>query len=285
MRKILVLALVSGLGLAPTAFAQRGPLDTCVDRRACDAASDSLILQAKTELSAERHREAARMLYPAVLSKKTSPLARARASNALSDLLEDAELYEYAAVQKGNATAATRAPSSADLLAYARLVAKGGKTEKQKALTRQAYDDVERLAIAAANLTTVDALIGDYTRLGEANKAASLRARRPALQSQFEASCSAIDCKSKPVIAAKVQTLGPVEYPGEARRRLEGDCKVTLNVTESGRPVDLVPDCTDPVFVEAAMIAVQESTFSPRYERGVPKPSYNVVMPFSFQPG
>ena len=285
MRKILVLALISSLALVPSAFAQRGPLDTCVDARACDAASDNLIRQAQTELAADRHREAARMLYPAVLSKKTSPLAKARASNALSELLVDAELYEYAAVQKGNATAVTRAPSSDELLEYARLVARGGNSEKQKALTQQAYADAERLAIASANLKTIDALITDYTRRGEASKAANLRAQRPGLQTQFETACSVISCTAKPVVPAKVQTLGPIEFPSEAGRRQVGQCRVTLNVTEAGRPVDLTSDCSDPVFVEAAMIAVQESTFTPRYEQGVPKPSYGVIMPFSFQPG
>jgi len=33
------------------------------------------------------------------------------------------------------------------------------------------------------------------------------------------------------------------------------------------------------------MIAVQESQFTPRYENGVPRPQYNIVMPFDFQPG
>ena len=131
----------------------------------------------------------------------------------------------------------------------------------------------------------IDTLIGDYTRLGERARASSLQARKPELQVQATEACEEVDCKAKQVVRAKVQELGPIEYPGEARRRLVGECKVTLNVTEAGRPVDLTSDCSDPVFVESAMIAVQESTFTPRYENGVPKPQYNVIMPFRFEPG
>ena len=285
MRKFICFALISAVFLSSTAIAQRGPMDTCSGERACDVASDRLIAEANGEIAADRHHEAARLIYPAVLSQKTSPLAKARASNALSDLLEDAGLYEYAAVQKGNATAATRAPSSAELLEYARLVAKGGSGDQQKLLTRQAYADVERVAVAAANLNTIDALIADYTKLGERNKADNLRAQRTVLQTQHNSNCAAHSCKTKSVVSAQVLDLGPVTYPRDARRRLVGECKVTLNVTEAGRPVDLVADCTDPVFVESAMIAVQESSFTPRYEQGEPKPSYGVVMPFRFEPG
>ena len=280
MKKTILASLLIAAAYSPLAAGQSGPMDRCAGTRACDAASDQLIKDAQSSLSGGHHREAARVLYPAVLSRKTSPLAKARASNALSDLLEQAGLYEYAAVQKRNATETTRAPSSEDLLAHARLVAKGTKKER----TLKAYGDVEALAIEAANLSMIDTLIGDYTRLGERGRANALQARRAEIQVRADEQCALIDCRSKRVVTAKVQELGPVEYPREARRQV-GDCKVTLNVTETGRPVDLTSDCSDPVFVEAAMIAVQESTFTPRFENGVPHPEYNVVMPFSFEPG
>lgn len=281
MNKCLLLCLMSAFLVWPDASAQRGPMDTCEDQRACDAAADEIIARAQSVSAKGRHREAARIIYPAVLSRKTSPLGKARAADALSELLVAAELFEYAAVQKRNAIEATRAPSSAELLAHARLVAKGTRKER----TLRAYDDVEKLAIASANLETIDAIIADYTRLGERARVSALRAKRPEIQARSDAACAQVDCRSSAVVDAKVQEIGPIEYPSEARRREVGDCRVTLNVTEDGRPVDLASDCSAPVFVEAAMIAVQESSFTPRYENGVPRPRYNVVMPFEFQPG
>lgn len=280
MKKTILASLLIAVAYSPLAAGQSGPMDRCAGMPACDAASDQLIKDAQSSLADGHHREAARVLYPAVLSRKTSPLAKARASNALSDLLEQAGLYEYAAVQKRNATETTRAPSSEDLLAHARLVAKGTKKER----TLKAYGDVEALAIEAANLSMIDTLIGDYTRLGERGRANALQTRRAEVQARADEQCALVDCRSKRLVTAKIQELGPVEYPREARRQV-GNCKVTLNVTETGRPVDLTSDCSDPVFVEAAMIAVQESTFTPRFENGVPHPEYNVVMPFAFEPG
>ncbi len=281
MKKTIFASLLIAAAYGPFAVGQSGPMDRCSGARACDAASDALIEDARKSLAGGHHREAARILYPAVLSRKTSPLAKARASNALSGLLEQAGLYEYAAVQKRNATETTRAPASEDLLAHARLVAKGAKKE----LTLKAYGDVEALAIEAANLSMIDTLIADYTNIGERTRANTLRARRGDIQARADATCAQVNCRGQNIVPAKVQKLGPIEYPREARRGLVGDCTVTLNVTETGRPVDLVSDCSDPVFVEAAMIAVQESTFTPRFDNGVPHPEYNVVMPFAFQPG
>lgn len=265
----------------PEAIAQRGPMDTCQGFRSCDAALDKLVAETQAAWSTRGNREAARLLYPAILSRKTSPLAKARAASAFSELLVDAELYEYAAVQKANANEATRAPSSAALLEHARLVARGTKKDR----TLKAYAAAETLAVASANMQTIDALIADYNKIGERGRATALQTQRPALQVQADEACAAINCKRARLVGAKVQTLGPVEYPREARRRLVGECTVTLNVTEAGRPVDLASDCSDPVFVESAMIAVQESEFSPRYDNGVPQPQYNVIMPFSFEPG
>lgn len=281
-QRLLLSSFLAALLLGPLAQAQRGPMDTCQSVRACDGASDQLIAKAQTVLSDGYYREAARTLYPAVLSRRTSPLAKARASNALSALLEKAGLYEYAAVQKRNATETTRAPSSADLLEHARLMA---RSSVKKEVILRAYGDAEALGIAAANLETVDQLIADYTKIGEHARAASLRAQRGEIKARADETCAQANCRSGSVIGAKVQTLGPIKYPREARRRQVGECRVTLNVTETGRPVDLTSDCSDPVFVESAMIAVQESTFTPRYENGRPRPDYNVVMPFAFDPG
>ena len=281
MKKTILASVLMTLAYGPVAVAQGGLMDTCRGQRACDAASDQLIAQAQSALGEGHHREAAQVLYPAVLSRKTSPLAKARASHALSGLLEDAGLYEYAAVQKRNATETTRAPSSADLLEHARLVAKGTKKDR----TLKAYGDVEALAIEAANLDRIDALIADYTKIGERGRANALRARRGEVQARANAACALADCRAKRVVTAKVRELGPIAYPRDARRGLVGECSVTLNVAETGKPVDLASDCSDPVFVEAAMIAVQESTFSPRFENGVPYPAYNIVVPFAFQPG
>lgn len=281
MKKTIFASLICLASLTPTVFAQSGSMDRCASVRACDAALDQLISDARKALAEGHHREGARLLYPAVLSRNTSPLAKARASNMLSDLLAEAGLYEYAAVQKRNATEVTRAPASADLLAHARLVAKGTK----KDLTLKAYADAEALAVGSANLETVDAIITDYRRIGESGRAATLQARRSEIKLRADEACAAADCRAKPTVTARVQALGPIAYPSEARRRQTGECRVTLNVTETGKPVDLTSDCTDPVFVEAAMIAVQESTFVPRYERGMPRPEYNVVMPFAFDPG
>lgn len=281
MKKTVLASLLFAACLAPLASAQSGPMDRCASAPACDAASDAIIAQAQKVLAAGRHREAARLLYPAVLSRKTSPLAKARASNMLSDLLEQAGLYEYAAVQKRNATEATRAPSSADLRDHARLWAQGKKKDR----TLRAYDDAERLAINAGNLETIDALLADYNRIGERGRASALQAQRGTVKARADAACAAVNCRARAVIDARVASLGPVEYPGEARRGLRGECRVTLNVTETGRPVDLRPDCSDPVFIEAAMIAVQESQFTPRYENGSPRPQYNVIIPFAFAPG
>jgi len=280
MKTPVLASLLLAAFLAPAASAQSGVMDRCQNARACDAASDKIITDAGQALQTGHHSEAARLLYPAVLSRKTSPLAKARASNALSNVLEKAGLYEYAAVQKRNATETTRAPASADLLAHARLMAKS--SAKQQYILR-AYRDVETLAFAGANLQIIDAVIADYRAMGESGLVTALQARRAEAKGRADEACARVNCSSRQVIAAKIQKVGPVEYPREARRKV-GECKVTLNVTEAGRPVDLTSDCSDPVFVEAAMIAVQESEFSPRYENGVPRPQYNVIMPFAFQP-
>jgi len=281
MNKYISLCLLSVLLALPVANAQRGPMDTCQGEEACDRAALEITRKAQDVVKTGEMREAARVIYPAVLSSKTSPLVKARVSNAFSDLLVEAELYEYAAVQKRNAIEATRARSSAEMLAHARLVAKGAR----KVDTLRAYQDVEALVIASANVAILDEVIADYTRIGERGRAAALQSQRSAVKARADAACAEIDCRAKRVVDAKVQKLGPIEYPSEARRREVGECRVTLNVTEDGRPVDLTSDCSAPVFVESAMIAVQESTFTPRYENGMPKPRYNVIMPFAFEPG
>jgi len=281
MKKRLTLCLISALLAVPLATAQRGPMDTCQGEGACDRAALAIVDEAQSVVKTGQMREAARMIYPAVLSDKTSPLVKARVSNALSDLLVEAELYEYAAVQKRNAIEATRAPSSEEMLAHARLVAKGTR----KADTLRAYEDVVQLAKASANVAILDEVIADYTRIGERARAAALQSERGALKARADEVCAEFDCRASRIVDAKIHKLGPIKYPSEARRREVGECRVTLNVTEDGRPVDLTSDCSAPVFVESAMIAVQESTFTPRYENGVPKPRYNVVMPFVFEPG
>jgi len=280
MKKPVFASLLFALFLVPVAGAQSGAMDRCQNVQACDGSSDRIIAEAEKALQTSHHREAATLLYPAVLSRKTSPLAKARASNALSNVLEQAGLYEYAAVQKRNATETTRAPSSAEFLEHARLMAKG-KVKKQLILS--AYKDAGDLAVSGANVQTLDRVIADYRAMGEQGQAAALQARRGEVKIRADENCARASCTSQRIIAAQVRDLGPVKYPREARRKV-GNCSVTLNVTEGGLPVDLRADCSDPVFVEAAMIAVQESQFSPRYENGVPKPHYNVVMPFSFKP-
>lgn len=262
------------------ATAQRGPMDTCQSMAACDAAAEQILAEAANVLNAGRTREAARKMYPAVLSRKTSPQVRAAAANTLSQLLVSAGLYEYAAVQKRNAIEATRAPASAELLEHARLLAKAARKEPALA----AYGEVEALALASANLAVIDGVIADYTSMGERARALALQARRPEAKARADVACAQVNCRAAPTIDAKIAELGPVEFPREARRQ-RGNCTVTLNVTETGKPVNLASRCNDPVFIEAAMVAVQESRFTVRYENGMPAPQYNVVMPFAFDPG
>lgn len=281
MKKIVFASLVCVVCLEPTAKAQDGLMDTCSTVLSCDAVSDQFVATAKSKLLNGHHREAARSLYPAVLSRKTSPLAKARAANALSDLLEKAGLYEYAAVQKRNATETTRAPASSELLEHARLMA---RSSVKKEIVLRAYTDAEALAVRAANMATLDQIIADYNHLGERERASTLQVQRGQIKTQADAACAAVGCREQPFISAKVIEYGPIDYPREARR-LVGECTVTLNVTETGRPVDLISDCSDPIFVESAMIAVQESQFMPRYENGLPRPQYNVSIPFVFNPG
>lgn len=279
--KYLLASVMAALGPATFASAQEAPIDTCRNETACDTISGKLVESARRVLAEGRHREAARLIYPAVLSRKTSPLVKARAAEALSDILMDAELYGYAANQKANAIAQTRAPSSESLLAHARLVAKTGD---EKA-TLAAYDRVEDLARSAANLEVYDKIIADYRALGLPRTAANMRAERPALEARAEAACDAAKCDRRTTVDARAQEIGSVRYPSEARRGAVGECRVTLNITEDARPVDLVPDCTDPVFMETAMLAVQTTTFSARYENGQPRPRYNMIIPFLFEPG
>jgi len=203
MKKTVISSLIFAALLAPVASAQNGPMDRCQNERACDAASDQIITEAKKTLATGRHREAARQLYPAVLSRKTSALAMGRASNALSEVLEKAELYEYAAVQKRNATEITRAPSSSELLVYARLVAKNNKKDR----TLSAYSEAEALAVASANLRTVDALIGDYNRIGERARANALQAKRGELRTRAEAACAAVNCQGRRIVPRRAGQL------------------------------------------------------------------------------
>lgn len=262
------------------ASAQSGPMDTCQTVSACDAAANRLIVSALETANTGYYRDAARELYPVVLNQTISPMTKARAANAFSNILERSELYVHAAGQKANANAVTRAPASADLLAHARLLAK----TKEEDATKAAYDTALNLALAAGNLQTFDGIVSDYRRKGDRKRVRELQALRSEIEVRAEDACAFASCKSRGVTDAKVITVGPVKYPSGARRK-SGTCRVTLNLTEDGRPVDLVPDCTDPVFIEAAMIAVQQSTFSVNFKDGVPTPRYNIIMPFEFAPG
>lgn len=277
--RLVVFGIASAFA-ASGAMAQSGPMDTCRTEEACDAAADKLVTASQAQLQTGRYREAAQLIYPAVLSVKTSPLAKARSANALSDILVAAKLYEYAAVQVENANATTRAPATSDLIKYGRLVA---RTDDRNA-TLEAYAKAERQAVAAANLKAVDEIAADYARLGDEARASNLRAQRAEIAARAEEACAAVGCDRSQIIDAKVVEYGPVRYPSDGRRKT-GECTISLNVTEDGRPVDLVPNCTDPVFVEPAMEAIQESSFSPRYENGIPQPRYNIIVPFSFDPG
>lgn len=278
--KFRLVCLVAASAMAGfSAHAQSGPMDTCRSQAACDQASDTLIEQSRSVLKTGRYREAAQAIYPAVLSRKTSPLAKARAATAFSDILVEAKLYEYAAGQIERANSATRAPSSEDLLKHARLLA---QTDDEDAMLA-AYGQVETLATASANLPMIDKLIADYGRVGQTARSGALRAQRSEIATRAQEACALANCRSAVVVDAAVVEYGPFEYPSGARRQ-SGECTVTFNITEDARPVDLMPDCTDPVFMESAMIAVQESKLTPRYENGVPGPRYNIVVPFAFSP-
>lgn len=272
----IVLILTASVG----ASAQSGPMDTCQTVSACDAAANKLIVRALETANTGYYRDAARELYPVVLNQVISPMTKARAANAFSNILERSELYVHAAGQKANANAVTRAPASEDLLAHARLLAK----TKEEEATKAAYDAALDLALAAGNLQTFDGIVSDYRRKGDRKRLRELQALRSEVEVRAQDACAFANCVSRGVTDAKVVTVGPIRYPSDARRKA-GTCRVTLNLTEDGRPVDLMPDCTDPVFVEAAMIAVQQSTFSVNFKDGVPSPRYNIIMPFEFNPG
>lgn len=280
MKKITGLIGALLLSSAGLAFGQAGPMDACQTVSACDGAAGPLIEEARRAATTGRYREAAQILYPVVLNQLISPLTKAEAANTFSDILARADLFVHAAGQKANANGTTRAPASEDLLAYARLLARTDQEEE----TIAAYQAAEQLAIAAANLQTLDGIISDYFTMGNRQRANALRAQLPEIKARGDAACGQVNCRSARLVDAKILELGPLRYPRDARRKT-GDCQVTLNITEDGRPVDLVPDCTDPVFIEAAMIAVQQSEFSVRYENGVPQPRYNIIMPFAFAPG
>ncbi len=279
MKQIILPLAVIFIGWT-SAVAQTNPMDTCQTADTCDTAANQLIASALDTMETGYYRDAARTLYPVVLNRTISPLTKARAANALSSILEQAELYVHAAGQKANAITVTRAPASEDLLAYARLLA---KAEEEEAMS-DAYEAAMALALTAGNLKTFDSVVADYQRQGNRKRVRELEALRSEVELRAEAACALANCQPRGVSDARIINVGEVAYPSDGRRR-KGSCQVTLNITEDARPVDIVAECTDPVFIEPALIAVQNSTFSARFKDGRPEPRYNIIMPFDFSPG
>ena len=75
-----------------------------------------------------------------------------------------------------------------------------------------------------------------------------------------------------------------VTYPTAALSdQLEGDCEVVFNITIDGIPRDIDPNCTDPVFDNAARDAIASLRYTPKMEDGKPVPRFNEVYPLQFR--
>ena len=277
---VLASVLIGGLALSPASHAQSTAMDTCVGVDACDDVATDFIGKAALLLENDLYVEAAQHLYPVMLSNRVSPLMQSATRNQFSTILEAAGLYELAAEQKDIANSTTSAPSSAGLLERARLLSRAEEMEEE---TLAAYVQAEVLAVGAANMMVIDEVIADYRAMGQSGRAQSLQARRAEAAARASAACDQAQCRARPVVDAKVLQAAPPVYPPRALATGAGaDCRVRLNVTETGFPVDIMAECTDAQFVDSAAEAARNTVFQPRFSNGVPEPRINVILPFTF---
>lgn len=88
---------------------------------------------------------------------------------------------------------------------------------------------------------------------------------------------SAIDRTARPLTPPS-----PV-YPQRALERgLTGNCEVSMSVSASGKPYDVVASCSNPVFKASAERAVRKVLFSPRVEHGQRMELHGVVYPINY---
>ncbi|MEO9971978.1 MAG: energy transducer TonB [Hyphomonadaceae bacterium] len=263
-----------------TASAQQTAMDTCTSVDACDDVATDFIGKSALLLDNDLYTEAAQHLYPVMLTNKVSPLVQTATRNQFSYILETAGLYELAAEQKDIANSTTSAPSSVGLLEWARILSRAEEMEDE---TLAAYAEAAELAVRAANLFTIDEIISDYQALGKGANAAGLRGQRTEAAARASLACEAAGCTARPLIdAVATEPAAPV-YPSRALSSGAGaECRVTMNVTEDGLPVDIVADCTDPLFIDSAAEAARQTGFQPRYRNGRPEPRHRVVLPFTY---
>ena len=279
MPRGLVMAGMLGLA-AQLAHAQSTAMDTCASVDACDDVATDFIGKSALLLENDLYSEAAQHLYPIMLSNRVSPLMQSATRNQFSTILETAGLYELAAEQKDIANSTTSAPSSVGLLERARLLS---RAEDMREETLAAYSEAEVLALGSGNMMVIDEIISDLEALGQSGRAQSLQARRGEAAARALAACDLAQCRSGSVVDAKVAQSAQPVYPSRALASGQGgQCRVRLNVTETGFPVDIVADCSDEVFVESAQEAARNTVFHPRYSNGLPEPRINVVLPFTF---
>lgn len=276
-----LLALAASLACIGMTEAQVTDIDTCATRAECEGLVEARIAKAKETLARGLFQDAARHLYPVVQTDNEALGLPGRLSgyDALADILLEAGLPGYAASQLAAANGLTDAPSSARLLREASLLRIAGNLED----ARDAYARSEALAMRAANLETLDALAADHEEAGDLARTEALRASRRDVARRFDRACSAVRCRSAEIVEPRLADISAPDYPTEAQRAgLSGSCSVTLNITEAGEPADLTADCSDPVFVSAALEWAGQTEFSQRFVNGVPVPAYGVVLPLDF---
>ena len=274
------LVLVGAASSLSAANAQATAMDTCRGFDACDDVATDFIGKSALLLENELYVEAAQHLYPVLLTNRVSPLMQTATRNQFSTILETAGLYELAAEQKDIANSTTSAPSSEGLLDRARLLSKAEEMEDE---TLAAYAEASVLALQAANMGTIDAIISDYRGLGQSGRAAGLQAQRAEAAGRATIACDLAQCKSHAFVDAKiVESVTPVYPPRALAAGVSAECRVQMNVTEAGQPVDLTAECTDPRFVDSALEAAGQTVFAPRFSNGKPEPRHNVILPFTF---
>ncbi|MEM9668912.1 MAG: energy transducer TonB [Pseudomonadota bacterium] len=201
------------------------------------------------------------------------------ASFALIGVLSEADLFGYAALEARALNTQTEAPSSEGLLYEARLHDLSGDRDEASAI----YADAEALAIAAANLKTIDGLISDYDARNDTARAETLRSSRREIAERFDRACSEAKCRSSIEVPAVAKNSIRAEYPSTAlREKLSGTCRVYVSVSETGEARDIRTDCSNSVFNDSAYEAARRTRFSPRFYNGAPQPDYDVILPIEF---
>ena len=264
------------LSLMP-ASAQSRIFETCSSRSECAAATVENIRQSRDLVMRQRFQDAAQYLYPVLAAKNDnlSTQSRLDASFALTNVLSEAELFGYAAMEARTLNQYTSAPSSNGLLHEARLLDLAGERDEAGA----AYLRAETLAVAAANLQAVDELIQDYANRGDVERSETLRSGRRDIAVDFDRLCSEARCRSSVDVPSAVQSTIRTDFPSQARRqRLSGTCQVSMNVSETGQPLDIKTNCSDPVFNDSAYEAASRARFSPRFANGAPRPDYDIII-------